>query len=97
MVGNYHKTRKIQQGIINAVVSGKTLMTYKTKPGIGRKSVTVGPYRMAVGLQRYAVIIGGEANICMSAIEAAQFFIEYVGRNDAWDALKGRGRERNPA
>jgi hypothetical protein len=89
--------RNVQMEITKAIQTGQTLMTYKTKAGVGRKSVTAGKYRMAVGLQRYAVIIGGEANICMSAIEAAQFFIEYVGRNDAWDALKGRGRERNPA
>jgi hypothetical protein len=88
--------RNVQQAITKAIINGQTLMTYKTKPQVGRKSVTVGRYQQAVGPRRFAVIIGPDASVCYTALEAAQLFIEYVGRNDAWNALQGRGRERNP-
>lgn len=89
--------RNVQFEVSKAIQANKILMTYKTKPEVGRKSITVGKYQRAVGPQCYAVIIGGHTCICMSAIEAARYFVEYVGRNDAWNALKGRGRKRNLA
>lgn len=86
--------RQVQLKVTRAIAANQVLSTYKTKPRIGRRSVTVGPYRTAVGPRQYAVIIGGEAFLAGTAIEAAQHFIEYVGRNEAWNALHGRGRQR---
>ena len=91
-----NQRRNVQQDITTALERGRIILTYKTKAGVGRKSVTVGKYRQAVGPMQYALIINGDTWRYTSAISAAQAFIEYVGRDDAWNALHGRGRERNP-
>lgn len=90
------KMRNIRKTVLNKIIRGDVLMTYKTKSGIGRKSVTVGPYRIAVGGNKWAVSIGGDITIHDLAMSAADHFIEYVGCNDAWNAAHDRGRPRNP-
>jgi hypothetical protein len=97
MSGMVNTGRPVLKTVVNKIIAGEVLMTYKTKPGIGRKSVTVGKYQTADGRRSYALIIGGEATTCALAMDAAEAFIDYVGRNDAWNAAHGRGRDRNPA
>ncbi len=91
-----NQRREVKQTVAKAIRDGKVLMTYKTKAlPVGRKSVTVGPYRVAVGSASYALMVGGHTYRYTTAFDAAEAFIEYVGRNDAWEAAHGRGRERN--
>ncbi len=94
MNGNYHKTKRIRQSVFVAVAGKKILTTYKTKLGVGRKSVTIGPYRFATELPQFAVIVGADVNVFSDADAATRFFIEYVGHADALNALHGRGRKR---
>jgi len=88
--------RNVRETVTNKISSGNVLMTYKTKAGVGRKSVTVGPYLTAVSGDRWAVTIGGEVTTHGLPASAAEHFISYVGRDDAWEAAHGRGRQRNP-
>lgn len=91
--------RDVIGAVAKAIRAGQTLKTYKTKARVGRKSVTLGPYREAVpgGKWRYSMVVGGDVlDKYSDSVTAAMDFIDYVGRDDAWDAAHGRGRERNP-
>lgn len=90
--------RDVIGAVCKAIRAGQVLKTYKTKPRVGRKSVTLGPYREAVpgGRWHYAMTVGGELHKYSDSRTAAMDFIDYVGRDDAWEAAHGRGKERNP-
>lgn len=90
--------RNVMGAVVKAIRASQVLKTYKTKRGVGRKSVTVGPYREAVpgGKWHYAVTIGGDVDKYNDSMTAARDFIEYVGLDDAWLAVHGRGKERSP-
>lgn len=90
--------RKVVETITEDIKRGCVVMTYKTKPrtpsgGGGRQLVSVGPYRTAVPGPRYAVIGRGWDHTYPSARSAAQAFVNFVGRDVAWNA-KRRCRSR---
>lgn len=84
--------RQVQFKVSQAIAAGCTLMTYKTKlrEEGGRQLVSVGPYRTAVPRKgkRYALITKQDQREYGSAVGAAQAFIEFVGRDHAWEALR---------
>lgn len=81
-------------------------MTYKTKPhrakgeeGVpgGRQLVSVGPYKTAVPDKRKKFIVIGKAwdTEHASARSAATGYVNFVGRDRAWDSLqKAKCRRR---
>lgn len=97
MAGMVNTGRPVLKTVVNKITAGNVLSTYKTKPNVGRKSVTVGPYQLADGSKCFAVFVGAYPDFYHSPVDAANHFIDYVGRNDAWNAAHGNGRQRNPA
>ena len=85
----------IQNTIVQMILMGCVIQTDKTKHGIGKKAVTIGPYRRAtdVKTQRWAVFIGNECYQYLSPVEAAREFIDYCNRSIARDAVRKYGRE----
>ena len=83
--------RRVQQSIAEAIRQGCVVMTHKTKARSlgGRQLVSIGPYRTAVSKgKRYAVITKNDQAEFLTAQTAAQHFVEFVGRDRAWDALQ---------
>lgn len=90
------RNRNVLEKVVAKISTGEILTTYKTKAlPVGRKLVSVGRYHTADGERSYALIIGGNAAVDTDVYEIARAFIKYVGRDDAWNATHGRGRQRN--
>jgi len=82
--------RPVVQEAASAVARGCVVMAHKTKAKAegGKQLVSVGPYRRAVGPKRYIVIGKRWEHEYPSARTAAQAFVDFVGRDIAWDAAK---------
>jgi hypothetical protein len=65
-------------------------MIHKVKPRAdgGKQLVSVGPYRTAVGRKWFALITKQQQHDYGSADSAARAFIDFVGRDRAWEALQ---------
>jgi hypothetical protein len=85
--------RNIQLEVTKQLQAGKILQCDKTRVSIGKRHITIGPYRTAVpSNQKYAMFLDGKGGnndrVTFSlAIEAAQYLIDYVGRDIAWKML----------
>ena len=84
------KARDIVRSVQKAILSGHVIVTCKTKARSqgGKQLVSVGPYRTATSKQRQYTVITGDNNASPtdSSYEAAKEFIEFVGREIAWEA-----------
>ena len=87
------RQRDITGEVQKQLANGRILGCEKTKVGIGKRNITIGKYRTAViTSKKYAMYLdkhgsGGETVYFTTAIEAAEYFIDYVGRDMAWDSL----------
>ena len=66
-------------------------MKVKEKAKGGKQLVSVGPYHRAVGPKTYAVIGGKGSSQWVkegSARSMAEVFIDFVGRDHAWEAIR---------
>lgn len=89
--------RQVQKRIVNALQQGHIIQCVKTKDirSGGRMHVSIGPQKAAVrgSLPPYCLITTGRYPSSArhwsygTAIEAAQDFIELVGRSIAWAAV----------
>ena len=84
----------IQNTIVQMILMGCVIQTHKTHHRIGRKAVSIGPYKRATDekTQRWAVFIGNECNAYLSPVDAARHFIEYCNRTIAREAVKAYAR-----
>jgi hypothetical protein len=83
--------RPVTFEIAQAISQGHIVMTYKTKARLsgGKQLVSVGPYRTACGEKTYAVISNrGDDGFYTTPNLAAADFVDFVGRDIAWEALK---------
>jgi hypothetical protein len=83
--------RQVQKVVADTIRAGCVVMAHKTKLAHegGRQLVSVGPYKKAVQARRsFALITKGDQSEYISAITAAQEFVDFVGRNNAWDAVQ---------
>jgi hypothetical protein len=86
--------RNVRLEVQKKLIQGRILTCDKTRVGIGKRSITIGKYREAIPSKRtYAIFLdnrggGGERLFFSTAIEAAEYFIDYVGRDIAWDAAR---------
>lgn len=83
--------RNVQQEIARAIQSRVVVTVTKTKQRSegGRQLVSVGPYQTAVPdrSKKYAVITKNDVLFSSGATTAAQTFVEFVGRDLAWEAV----------
>ena len=83
--------RNVQQEIAKAIQANIIVTVTKTKSLLegGKQLVSVGRYRTAVPEvgKKYAVITKNDALFSSMAVNAAKHFVEFVGRDIAWEAL----------
>lgn len=86
--------RNVVHEVTEAVKQGCILQTRKTKirspdvyGGGGAQLVSVGPYRKAVGAKTY-IVIGKGWEEEGSARSVSQAYVDFVGRDHAWNSLQ---------
>lgn len=83
--------KNVQQEIARAIAAKLIIQTTKTKGRLegGRQLVSIGPYVTAVPEigKKYVIIFKNGVAFSSTAVSAAKTFIEFVGRQQAWDAL----------
>jgi hypothetical protein len=83
--------RPVAFEIAKAIAAGRIIMTYKVKARTqgGKQLISVGPYRTATGEKKYAVLSNkSEDGFYTTPVLAATDFVDFVGRDIAWDALR---------
>jgi hypothetical protein len=82
--------RPVVQEVAKVITQRCVVMAHKTKAKAegGKQLVSVGPYVKAVGSRGYIVIGKRWEQEYPSARTAAQAFVDFVGRDVAWEAVK---------
>lgn len=82
--------RPVVQEVAKVVAQRCVVMAHKTKTRAegGKQLVSVGPYRRADGSRGYIVIGRRWEEEYPSARSAAQAFVDFVGRDIAWEAVR---------
>lgn len=90
--------KNVQQEISRAIQAKIVVSVTKTKGRLdgGRQLVSIGPYHTAVPEvgKRYAVITKNAVVYASTGVTAAKEFIEFVGRDIAWEGLLRAYRKR---
>src|SRR5262245_8134884 len=89
--------RNVSLLVQQLILGGHVLAVEKTKTRNlgGKQTVTVGPYRTANNdrMQRFAFFTKEQSSTYPAAISAAQDFVDFVGRDLAWEAATRCKRE----